>query len=91
MGAGKPRGRDNLTIVTVCSIFITMVKVRPFCWWWCDCYIVLLTLCIILRARYDHNKIAPCEMIKVFLIELNTVGNQAVFTQVLWYSMATPR
>ena len=32
--------------ITVCSIFITMVKVRPFCWWWCVCCIVLLTLCI---------------------------------------------
>ena len=33
--------------VTVCSIFITMVKVRPFCWWCCVCCcIVLLTLCI---------------------------------------------
>ena len=50
-----------------------------------------MLLLLFLRARHDHNKIAPCEMIKVFLIELNTVGNQAVFTQVLWYSMATPR
>ena len=34
--------------------------------------IVLFTLCIIiLWARHDHNKIAPCGMIKVFLIELN--------------------
>ena len=32
--------------VTVCCIFITMVKVRPFCWWCCVCCIVLLTLCI---------------------------------------------
>ena len=31
-----------------------------------------LNLCIIiLRARHDHNKIAPCGMIKVFLTELN--------------------
>ena len=31
----------------------------------------VLTLCIIiLRARHDHNKIAPCGMITVFLIEL---------------------
>ena len=49
-----------------------MVKVRLFCWWCCVCCIVLLALCfIILRARHDHNKIAPCGMIKVFLIELN--------------------
>ena len=51
-----------------------MVKVRLFCWWCCVCCIVLLTLCIIiLRARHDHNKIAPCGMIKVLLllIELN--------------------
>ena len=27
--------------VTVCSIFTTMVKVRPFCWWCCVCCIVL--------------------------------------------------
>ena len=41
-------------------IYITMVKVRLFCWWCCVCCIVLLTLCIIiLRARHDHNKIAP--------------------------------
>ena len=48
----------------------TMVKVSLFYWWCCVCYIVLLTLCIyiyILRARHDHNKIAPCGMIKVFL------------------------
>ena len=31
-----------------------------------------LNLCIIiLQARHDHNKIAPCGMIKVFLIELD--------------------
>ena len=42
--------------------------------WCCFCCIVFLTLCIInLRARHDHNKIAPCGMIKVclFLTELN--------------------
>ena len=43
------------------------VKVRLFCWW-CVCCIVLLTLwIIILRACRDHNKIAPCGMIEVFL------------------------
>ena len=51
-----------------CSIFITMVKVRLFCWWCCVCCIVLFTLCIlILWACHDHNKTAPCGMIKVFL------------------------
>ena len=31
--------------VTVCSIFITMVMVRPFCWWCCVCCcIVFLTI-----------------------------------------------
>ena len=49
----------------------TMVKVRLFCWWCCVCCIVLLTLwsfaVVFLRARHDHNKIAPCGMIKVFL------------------------
>ena len=51
-----------------------MVKVSLFCWWCCVCCIVvLLTLCIIiLRARHDHNKIAPCGMIKVFLIEFES-------------------
>ena len=57
---------------TVCFLTITMVKVRLFCWWCCVCCIVLLTLCIIiLRARHDHNKIVPCEMIKVFFFKLN--------------------
>ena len=48
-----------------------MVKVRLFCWWCCVCCIVLLILCCCccLRARHDHNKTAPCGMIKVFLIE----------------------
>ena len=33
--------------VTVSSIFITMVTVRPFCWWCCVCRcIVLVILCI---------------------------------------------
>ena len=59
-----------------------MVKVRLFCWWCCVCCTVLLSLCIIiLRARHDHNKTAPCGMIKGFLIELNTV--QYVFLVVL--------
>ena len=50
-----------------------MLKVRFLSWWCCVCCIVLLTLCIIfiLRTRHDHNKIAPCGMIKSFLIELN--------------------
>ena len=49
-----------------------MVKVRLFCWWCCSCCIVLLTLCIIiLQACHNHNKIAPCGMITVFLTELN--------------------
>ena len=60
-----------------CSIFITTttVKVRLFRWWCCVCCIVLLTLCIIiLRARgHDHNKIAPCGMIKSFWTELNWI------------------
>ena len=62
-----------------CSIFITitMVKLRLFCWWCCVCCIVLLTFCIvILRTRHDHNKIAPCGMIKVFLIELNWIEDR---------------
>ena len=53
----------------------TVVKIRLFRWW-CVCCIVLLTLCVFccfLRARHDHNKIAPCGMIKVFGIELNTL------------------
>ena len=62
-----------------CSIFIsiTMVKLRLFCWWCYVCCIVLLTLCIIiLRVRHDHNKIAPCGMIKVFWIELNWIEDR---------------
>ena len=50
----------------------TVVKVRLSCLWCCVCYIVLLTLCCccFLRACHEHNKIAPCGMIKVFWIEL---------------------
>ena len=62
--------------VTVCSRFITIVKVRPFCWWCCVCCIVLLTLCIhYFTSCHDHNKTAPCipHGIKVFWIELNLV------------------
>ena len=51
----------------------TMVKVRSFCWWCCVCCIVLFALsflvCLFLRSRHDHNKIAPCGMIKVFEFE----------------------
>ena len=32
---------------------------------------VLFLLLLFLRARHNHNKIAPCGMITVFLIELN--------------------
>ena len=40
------------------------------CWWCCVCCSVLLTLCIIIsQAHHDHNKIAPCGMIKVFWIK----------------------
>ena len=57
-----------------CSIIITMVNVRLFCWWCCVCCIVLLTSCIIiLWAHHDHNKVACCGMIKVFLNELNWI------------------
>ena len=73
----------NLKFITIlwwrhsCSIFITMVKVRLFCWWCCVCCIVLFTLCIlILWACHDHNKIAPCGMIKAFWIELNYLAIQ---------------
>ena len=52
----------------------TMVKIRLFVGG--VVFVVLFTLlyvCVFLvcflRARYDHNKIAPCGMIKVF--ELN--------------------
>ena len=39
------------------------------------------TLCIIiLRARHDHNKIAPCGMIKAFWIELNWILNTRQLT-----------
>ena len=61
-----------------------MVKVRLFCWRCCACCIALLTLCIIiLGARLDHNKIAPCGMIKVvfFKTELN---EQRYSTFVCW-------
>ena len=51
MGA---RVRDNLTIVTVCSIFITMVKVRPF-YWWC-----------LLYCSFNFMYLLFHEMIKVF-------------------------
>ena len=36
---------DDVTVISnfCCAIFITMFKVRPFCWW---CCLVLLTLCI---------------------------------------------
>ena len=57
----------------------TMVKVNLFYWWCCVCCIVLLTLWgvfffFFFRARHDHNKIAPCGMIKGFLIELNWIA-----------------
>ena len=32
--------------VTVCSIFITMVKVRPFCWRSCVCCCIVLFNCM---------------------------------------------
>ena len=59
--------------VTVCSIFITMVKVRPFVGGVVFVVVLFLYLYvfIILRARHDHNKIAFCGIIKLFLIELN--------------------
>ena len=37
------------------------VKVRLFCLLYCS-----LNFMYLLRARHDHNKIAPCGMIKVF-------------------------
>ena len=58
-----------------------MVKVRLFAGG--VVFVILFSLCIIiLRARHDHNKIAPCGMIKgvffsVFLkIELNRTVSQ---------------
>ena len=62
-GRPPPLSHSSWTIGAVaqghsCSLFITMVKVRLFCWWCCVCCIVLLSLyIIILRARHDHNKI----------------------------------
>ena len=44
----------------------TTVKVRLFCLLYCS-----LNFMYFLWARHDHNKIAPCGMIKVFWIELN--------------------
>ena len=64
-----------------------MVKVRLFCWWCCVCCIVLLTSCIIiLRARHDHNKAAPCGMIKVFLnwIEMTALVVSDQSQLILW-------
>ena len=64
-----------------------MVKVRLICWWCCVCCIVLLTLCIsILRARHDHNKIAPCGMINIFKLNwiekgLGRVNNLVFYAQ----------
>ena len=52
----------------------TTVKVRLVCWWCCVCCIVLLMYFLyFLRARHDHNTIAPRGMIKVFLTELNWI------------------
>ena len=64
-----------------------MVKVRLFCWWCCVCCIVLLTSCIIiLRAHHDHNKAAPCGMIKVFLnwIEMTALVVSDQSQLILW-------
>ena len=61
------KGTNQWVYPTSIFITITLVKVRLFCWWCHVCCTVLLTLCIIiLRARHDQNKIAPCGMIKVF-------------------------
>ena len=49
----------------------TYVDLSNTCCWWCCacCCIVLLTWCIhYFMSRHDHDKIAPCGKIKVFLI-----------------------
>ena len=65
----------------------TMVKVGLFCGWCCVCCIVLLTLCCcgwFLLARHDHNKIAPCGMIKVFDFEFErSIKKEANFISFL--------
>ena len=42
---------------------------------------VLYIYIFFLRARHDHNKIAPCGMIKVFLIELNWIDTRRTWTE----------
>ena len=66
----------DIVLIAVCGTlincfnYITLSKSDSFVGGVVCC--ILLTLCIIiLRARHDHNIIAPRGMIKVFLIELN--------------------
>ena len=47
-----------------------MVKVRLSLVVLCLLYCSLNFMYYYLRALHDHNKIAPCGMVKVFLIEL---------------------
>ena len=46
-------------------------------------------LFIILQAHHDHNKIAPCGMINVFLIELNSCLTLSKLTVHLFYTCLT--
>ena len=70
----KTEHEYNKETTTTKTYTLYFKQQNPNCWWCCVCCIVLLTLClIILRARHDRNKIAPCGMIKVFWIELNWI------------------
>ena len=55
---------DDVTVVPIFFKTITMVKVIFFVGG--VVFVVMFSQRYVLRARHDHNKIAPCGMIKVF-------------------------